>query len=197
MRSILLAATVLTCAVSTVPARADALLYQFTGVQLSSQPEPSNLPQPTSSTGSLSFIVESAGPYTSANGLQTFNTPSTEQTFNGVTELQAPTFLEDDTPNGDTHLLRTTVDGRFLTLPFTTKLFSGTADSGYTLLPGTYTLQHNEYEAPFFFVSGTLVVTDIPSPPINSAVPEPSTLTLLGTGAFGMAGLVRRKLLRH
>ena len=67
--------------------------------------------------------------------------------------------------------------------------FFGTADfsaAGYDMTPGSFTFSTQD-SGPVTF-SATAVTTGIP------AVPEPSSLALFGTGIFGLAGIVSRKL---
>jgi len=67
--------------------------------------------------------------------------------------------------------------------------FSGTADfsaTGYDTTPGSFTFSTQD-SGPVTF-SATVITTGTP------AVPEPSSLALFGTGAFGLAGIVSRKL---
>lgn len=66
--------------------------------------------------------------------------------------------------------------------------FSGTADfsaPGYDTTPGSFTFSTQD-AGPVTF-SATAVTTGTP------AVPEPSSLALFGTGAFGLAGIISRK----
>ena len=195
MRFLLLTAAALTCSATAIPACATSLLFKFDGIQVTYRPEP-NLPAPGQFKSSLSFTVDSAGPYASVDGGGEFNAPETEQTFDGETELQSPAFLEVGASSHE-YRIQTIANGRFLTLVFNTPLFSGNPISGYTLLPGTYGLSKIslDYDDAYFIESGSLSVTEVSSSPIASTVPEPSTLTLLGTGCFAFAGLVRRKLL--
>lgn len=67
--------------------------------------------------------------------------------------------------------------------------FSGTANfsaAGYDTTPGSFTFSTQD-SGPVTF-SATAITTGTP------AVPEPSSLALFGTGAFGLAGIVSRKL---
>jgi hypothetical protein len=67
--------------------------------------------------------------------------------------------------------------------------FSGTADlsaAGYDTTPGSFTFSTQD-SGPVTF-SATVIAAG------TSAVPEPSSLALFGTGAFGLAGIVSRKL---
>lgn len=66
--------------------------------------------------------------------------------------------------------------------------FSGTgtlAAAGYDITPGSFTFSTQD-SGPVTFSATTLTTG-------TSPVPEPSTLALFGTGAFGVAGMVSRK----
>jgi hypothetical protein len=67
-----------------------------------------------------------------------------------------------------------------------TELYLGISDAGgYNGSPGAYGDNDGQYDVTYDGVGGS-------SPP-PSVTPEPSSLVLLGTGALGLAGMLRRK----
>ena len=63
-----------------------------------------------------------------------------------------------------------------------------------TSVDGVLTMNFVITSAPGAPITASLSSGDLTMTPVGSAVPEPGTFLLLGSGAFGIAGLLRRKI---
>ena len=164
-----LSALAISAALSAIPAHAATMdLFTFTSPVITG-PVSATLdasPTPISFTTGMSFTV---------NGTVTFE----GNTFSGPV-----TFLNSGGASGG---------GTTFTGPV---LFSGT-DANPTFLLGSFNLSGNADigNGSVQPVSGTLVISQVTTPPI----PEPAPLVLTGTGILGLIGYLRRRHreLRH
>lgn len=65
------------------------------------------------------------------------------------------------------------------------------AAAGYAITPAIFTFSTQDSTTDPVTFSATAIAA-----PSASPIPEPSSLALLGTGAFGLAGVLSRKLRR-
>jgi hypothetical protein len=72
-------------------------------------------------------------------------------------------------------------------------LFNGTVSANTTLTAGTHTLQIDVLR-PFISLAGNTPYQFVTGVDVEGTVPEPSSILLIGTGAIGLAGVLRRKL---
>ena len=72
-------------------------------------------------------------------------------------------------------------------------LFHGTLSANTTLTAGMHTLEIDVLR-PFISILSNTPYQYVTAVDVEGTVPEPSSIVLLGTGALGLAGVLRRKL---
>lgn len=72
-------------------------------------------------------------------------------------------------------------------------IFNGTLTANATLSAGTHTFEM-EILRPFVALTGNTPYQYVTNADVEGTVPEPSSILLLGIGALGLAGVLRRKL---
>jgi hypothetical protein len=72
-------------------------------------------------------------------------------------------------------------------------LFHGTLTANANLSAGTHTFEIDILR-PFIAAAGNTPYQYVTNADVEGTVPEPSSILLLGIGALGLAGVLRRKL---